>query len=648
MPSLLRPLTNKPSRAAAVGVLLALLPVPVLCLTAGGAPPVTPSPAPAQAADAEQKAYDEAMRPLLAQFCGNCHGPKKPPGGVDVEKYHTVAEIRKDAAAWRRILAQLRDRSMPPSGMPQPSDTQRAHLAAWIESVLDSGDGTPANPGRVTLHRLNRVEYNNTVRDLLGVDIRPADKFPADGGGGGGFDNNADTLFLPPVLMERYLQAAGEVLAAAKPEKLFPVRPSRTVPARDAARRNIERLASWAFRRPVEKAEANRLMTLYDVAAKRGDGWEASVRFAMKAILVSPSFLFRVEQERGNGKGEAAAAHPLDDYELASRLSFFLWSSMPDETLFRLAGQKKLRAPKVLDAQVRRMLADPKARALADGFTGQWLRVRELYTTVRPDPGKFPEWTPVLRDALYQEPVLLFDSVVREDRSLLRLLNSDYTFLNETLARHYGIPGVTGPEMRRVYLGDRKRGGVLTTGGVLALTSYPQRTSPVLRGKWVLEEILGSPAPPPPPVVATLSQDDRPNKEGLTFRQRLEEHRKKPECAGCHSRMDPLGFGLENFDPIGRWRTAIGGSPVDASGVLVSGEKFAGPSELKTLLLARKEAFARNLAEKMLSYALGRGLESYDMPAVKKITTALQKDDYRGATLVREIVKSYPFQYRKG
>jgi hypothetical protein len=320
---------------------------------------------------------------------------------------------------------------------------------------------------------------------------------------------------------------------------------------------------------------------------------------------------------------------------------------MPDDSLFELARQKKLRSPSVLEAQVRRMLRSPKSKAFSDSFAGQWLRVRDLYTSVQPDPNMFPAWTPALRDAAYGESVGLFNSVVQNNESVLTLLDSDYTYLNGDLARHYGIEGVYGPEMRRVSLKDKRRGGIITQASVLTLTSYNRRTSPVLRGKWVLEEILGTPPPPPPPSVATLSQDDKPNKEGLTFRQRLEQHRSKPECASCHSRMDPLGFGLENFDVTGKWRTKIADAPVDSSGVLTSGEAFSGPIELKTQLLRRKSDFTRNLSEKMLAYSLGRGLEPYDLPAVRKITNAVEKDDYRSGTLIAEIVKSYPFQYRK-
>lgn len=644
------PVTKTPRRFSSLPFAYALL--PLLLLGAGmalaqGEKPRPAGAAPQKRAASDQVAFEMHVKPVLTEFCVGCHGAHKPAGGVNLDKFATVTAIQKDQTTWRKALAQVREQAMPPAGLPQPSSEQRDQLSRWLAETLDNAPESvlPRSPGRVLLHRLSRTEYNNTVRDLLGVDIRPADAFPADAGGGGGFDNNADTLFLPPILMERYLEAAEQVLNAAKPERLYPVRPSQAVPARHAARQTLTRFAARAFRRPAEPAEVNRLLGLYDGAVKRGAAWGPAVKLALKATLVSPNFLYRVEREQ-KGTG---AAHAVGDYELASRLSYFLWATMPDDTLLALAAKKKLSEPAVLDAQVRRMLASPKSKAFSDSFAGQWLRVRNLYGVANPDPKRFPEFTPDLRDAMYAETVTFFDDVVRQNRSLLNLLDAPYTFVNEELARHYGIPGVSGKQMRRVALNDStgRRGGVLTQAAVLTLTSYPQRTSPVLRGKWVLEEVLGTPPPPPPGVVATLSADDAP-KEGLTFRQRLEKHREKPECAGCHSRMDPLGFGLENYDAIGRWREKIGDVAVDASGQMPSGEKFAGPAELKRYLLAsRKDTFVRNLSERMLSFALGRGLEPYDLPAARRIAASVEKNGCRSQTLIAEIVKSYPFRYRK-
>lgn len=584
----------------------------------------------------------EALK-LIGQYCNGCHGPNQPRGGVNLARFTDVISIQKDQTTWRKVLEQIRDRSMPPRGAAQPDQHQREQMVGWLGHTLDSVDESllPKDPGITPIRRLNRVEYNNTVRDLFGVSIRPADSFPADGGGGAGFDNNAATLFVPPILMERYLAAATEVVAAAPAAKILVVRPGKTVPEREAARRILGQFAVRGFRRPAGPEEVNRLLALYDGARKRGQAWEPAVRYALKAILVSPHFLFRVEKERGS-----AQPYAVSDWELASRLSYFLWASMPDPELFRLASQKKLREPTVLEAQVRRMLQDPKADALADSFAGQWLKVRDLMTSVRPDPRRFPTFTPTLRDAMYEETTRFFSSVFREDASLLKLLDADYTFVNEELAKHYGIEGVTGAELRRVPLKDRSRGGLMTMASVLTVTSYPQRTSPVLRGKFVLEDMLGASVPPPPPNAGGLPADDAP-KQGLSFRQRLEQHRQKPECASCHSRMDPIGFGLENFDSIGRWRAQVGGQPVDSSGEMSTGEKFSGPVELKQLILARQDDFLRNLVEKMLAYSLGRGLEPHDLPTVRRVLAALKQDGYKSTTLIREIVKSYPFQYRK-
>lgn len=618
---------------------LSLTAVPLLMAVSGFAPGQKEPPKPA-----DQAALDAQIAPVLKQYCQGCHGENSAAGGINLAKYKTVADLQKDQTNWRKILTQIRERTMPPSGSPQPSTEERTMLVTWLAATLDKTDESllPKDPGRVLIHRLNREEYNNTIRDLFGVNNNPADKFPADGGGGGGFDNNADTLYIPPILMERYLDAATDILSKVSPERLFIARPAKGVLPEVAARKILSFYAFRAYRRPVEPAELEKLMALYTGATKKGASFADSVKLAMKAVLVSPNFLFRVEPER-----LTKDAYPLNDFEIASRLSYFLWSSMPDEQLFRLAQQKKLRDPQVLEQQVRRMRESPKFHAFAKNFAGQWLRIRELYTGAQPDRGRFPEYTPTLRDAMFQETVLFFESVMREDTPVLKLIDADYTYLNEELAKHYGIPNVSGPEMRRVSLQDGRRGGLLTMGSVLTLSSYPLRTSPVLRGKWMLSEFLGTPPPPPPPVVAFLSQEDGVNKEGKSFRQRLEMHREKPECATCHSRIDPLGFGLENYDAIGRWRDKIGEAAVDASGTLPSGDKFTGSRELRQLLLKRKEEFLRNITEKTLAYALGRGLQPYDLPSVKRIMTAMEKGNFSSTTLLLEVVKSYPFQYRK-
>ena len=586
--------------------------------------------------------FQKDIRPVLEQYCFACHDDTAK-GEVNLEALSEDGSFWRDPKVWEKALAQLHDRVMPPAKKEQPKDEDRARIVDWLRTTLANPDAkmVPRDPGRTVIHRLSRLEYNNTIRDLLGVETHPADNFPPDGGGGGGFDNNASTLFVPPILMERYLAAATEIVTTAKPALLFPARPAAGKDERAAAKESFAKLAGRAFRRPADAEEMNGLLALYDAARKRGESWEESVRLGVRAMLASPAFLFRAEEER-----PGTEAHRVNDFELASRLSYFLWSSMPDDPLLALAAAKKLHEPATLEAQVHRMLADPKARILAENFGGQWLRTKELKTGVTPATDKFPEFTPALRDAMYREVVEFFQSLLHENQPLTDFLDCDYTFANETLAKQYGLPGVSGDEFRRVALTDRNRGGVITMGAVLTLTSYPRRTSPVLRGKWVMEEILGTPPPAPPPMIKSLPTSDKP-KNGLTFRQQLEHHRSKIECAGCHARMDPLGMGLENFNPVGAWRTDIAGAPVDSAGQLPDSREFSGPVELKKLLLDRKDEFARNLTERMLSYALGRGIEPGDWFPVHEISKAVAADGYRAQRLVLEIARSYPFQYRR-
>ena len=522
------------------------------------------------------------VRPVLEKYCFKCHGAEKQKGGVKLSDSADVAAIYRDVKTWDKALAEMRDRAMPPEGKPQPGAEERTRVMEWLDHTLNDPDldAVPRDPGRAFPHRLSRLEYNNTVRDLLGVDTRPADAFPPDGGGGGGFDNNSATLFIPPVLVEKYLSTAAELLAKWK------------VPP-GGARKSLTDFATRAFRRPVETAEVDALLGLFAEAEKRGDSFDDAIRFALRAVLISPHFLFRIEVPRGTD------AQPVNDHELASRLSYFLWSSMPDEELSRAAAEQKLHEPAVLETQTRRLLRDPKARAFAENFAGQWLRIHELQTSAQPDAHKFPEHTTAMRDAMAAEPIEFFHALLRENGSILKLLDADYTYLNETLAKFYGLD-VKGDAFQRVSLPDGIRGGAVTMGAVLTLTSYPRRTSPVLRGKWILEQILDAPAPPPPPIVKSLPSSDKV-RDGLSFRQQLEKHRADAACAGCHKRLDPLGFGLENFDAIGRWRTEIAGEPVDAGGEMVTGEKFTGPIELKKILLAHKDEFTRNVTARMFA-----------------------------------------------
>ncbi len=705
-----------------------------------------------------------------------------------------------DRDVWEKVVTRLRAGEMPPKGMPRPPADQIATITNWIDAEFSAIDRTtPADPGHLTAHRLNRVEYNNTIRDLLAVKFKPAADFPADDSGFG-FDNIGDALSVSPVLMEKYLAAAKKIATEAIPLSLTVPKPTRMryspehlvkeprpdldhsfdlpaegdydlrasvngkqdsfliqllldgkeiksenvliekdkprgyelrlhLPAgqhsfeavlthrdptpeevklaaqmaadeeagmakqiarhpedekqirlqhalgnsptymdsleikgpfnasaaplpesykrvflcghtlgqhtKQCVRTNLTQFANLAYRRPATPAEIAKLTKLVALGEKDGLSFEQSMRLGLEAVLVSPQFLYRIEHDSKPG------VHPVGDYELASRLSYFLWSSMPDPQLLQLAGEERLNLPDVLHAQVRRMLLDPKSAALIDNFAGQWLELRNL-DSIHPDPQQFPDFDNQLRKAMYTETRTFFANVVEQDQSILDFIDGKYTFLNERLAKFYGISGVEGNQFRRVELDGTQRSGVLTQASVLAITSYPTRTSPVLRGKWIMENVLNTPPPPPPPGVGSL--DEKGGPLSGTMRQQMERHRANPMCASCHMRMDPLGFALENYDAIGHWRTQDAAQPIDSSGVLPNGKSFKGSAELKTILAANRTAFAECLTEKMMIYALGRGLENYDKAATRKIVSNLTANGYRFSTLINGIVDSAPFQ----
>jgi len=736
--------------------------------------------------------FDADAAPLLKKYCVPCHSGKSPAGGV---AFDAIRDPRAHASLLTRAARNVSSGTMPPSGAKQLTPAERKTLIAGLESA----PATPgSDPGRVTLRRLNRTEYNNTIRDLVGVSFRPGDDFPSDDVGYG-FDSIGDVLSLSPLLMEKYLDAAEKIaqlaIASAKPLLVrvdagempdtqgnragdsggrwftsngstgaaFDIRevgnyrikvqawgqqagpdpcrmgpdPCRMAVAVDGkvietftvaateghptvvelpfrvdgpGRRRISvgftndyympnaadpkqrdrnlavdwveiegpigprtlppshtriittpgsrdqwagpmaevlgKFASRAFRRPATRAEIDGLVALTEKVKARQGTFEEGVRLGVTAVLASPSFLFRAEPTD-------AKTRELNGYEIATRLSYFLWSTMPDDRLFALAKSGKLADPKALDAEVDRMLRDPKASALAENFAMQWLELRKL-TTATPDPTLFPEFDDRLRIDMAEETQRFFGAVVAEDRSVLEFLDADWTFLNEPLAQLYGIPGVAGREFRRVTLSGTVRGGILTHASVLTVTSNPNRTSPVKRGKWVLENLLGAPPPPPPPGAGTLAEAGDAVR-GKTVRERLEQHRKDPNCASCHARMDPIGFGLESFDPIGRRRTQDEGEPIDDTGVLADGTKFQGPEALRKVLMGRKPEFVRCqpefvrcLTEKLMTYALGRGPSAGDDPTIDKIATALAKQNYRFSFLVKSIVRSDAFLKRRG
>ncbi len=608
--------------------------------------------------------FESTLRPFLKQYCLDCHTGADAERGVQLDKYLKTRVVVEDRTTWEKVLVMLRARKMPPDGSPRPKGGEYDAVTAWLQGVFQESDRAgPSDPGRVTIRRLNRAEYANTVRDLLGIDFNAAADFPSDDVGYG-FDNIGDVLTLPPLLMEKYLAAAEQIAGkaivtgkpVAKPEgypeshrRIFFVQPGGRLSPDDAARQILQRLATRAYRRPVSDSELDRLMKLFETARVQGDSFEVGVQLVLQGILVSPHFLFRVEL--GPRPNNTQTVRLLDDYQLATRISYFLWSSMPDDELFALSGRGKLREN--LQPQVRRMLSDRKAKALVENFAGQWLQLRNLETAAS-DSRQFPAFDDKLRRAMRTEAEAFFDNLVREDRSVIELVDSDYTFVNARLARHYGLDAVEGEQFRRVSLQGpgvaepaKSRGGVITQAAMLTVTSNPTRTSPVKRGKWILENILGSPPPSPPPNVPMLQEDARAVRGG-TLRQRMEQHRKDPSCAVCHKEMDALGFALENFDAVGGWRTHEGKFPVDAAAKLPDGRSFNGPRELKAVLRSNKDQFARCLTEKLLTYALGRGLEPYDRRAVDQITGSLPAADYKFSALILGIVHSDPFQKRRG
>ncbi|MCG8649295.1 MAG: DUF1592 domain-containing protein [Pirellulales bacterium] len=590
--------------------------------------------------------FTEVVVPFLNNHCTDCHSGDEAEAQLALDGYRQSAKVQTDYEIWERVQRMLVERQMPPSDHPQPTQAETLACIEAIEAVLESFDCRAAeHPGRVTIRRLNRVEYNNTIRDLIGLDLQLAGDFPSDDVGDG-FDNIGDVLSISPILMEKYVAAAKTIAEEAFKDEAARKRILVHQAESDAekvaaARKNIRMFASRAYRRPVDESELNRLFEVMVFAWQQGSEPDEIFKTAVTAVLASPQFLFRIELDPE--ADDEDGIRPLNDYELASRLSYFLWSSMPDRELFDLAAQEKLTDPQVLAGQVKRMLADPKARALVDNFAGQWLQLRDV-DVIHPDPDQFKDFDDQLRVAMRRETELFFETVMREDHSILEFLDADFTFVNQRLARHYQMPDIEGDEFRRVSLQSKRR-GILTHASILMLTSNPTRTSPVKRGKWILDNILGQAPPPPPPDVPELGDDAE------TFgslREQMQQHRSNESCAVCHRKMDTLGFGLENFDAIGAWREKDGRFEIDPSGDLPGGRSFRDAAELMTILAEEKKAeFCRCLTQKMLTYALGRGLNSYDRCTVKEIVQALEENDYRFTTLVTKIVTSPPFMMRE-
>ncbi|MFT6861598.1 MAG: hypothetical protein ACJAVK_000150 [Akkermansiaceae bacterium] len=601
--------------------------------------------APAQADD-----FSNQIKPILEKHCISCHGPDKQKGGITLHDIDSLDDGFKKYHLLENIIDQVEHEEMPPDDEDiLPTDTERKTLIKALSKVVDrvkSGD-VPQRAGRVTLRRLNRNEYHYTVRDLFGVTFNPSKDFPVDGAGGEGFDNMADALFSTPTLLEKYLAAAKKVVAAvyADPSlksKVIFATPDAENDATATAEKVLSYHAALAYRRRVSKEDLAPLLNAFAKAQQASKNFEQALRAPLTALLINPRFLFRAEHDEPDKE-----EWPLNGFEIATRLSYFLWSSMPDRELFKLADEGKLRDPAILRAQTLRMIASPKFTNFARHFAGRWLEFDKMIDQVDPDPKRFPTFTPELRRSMYYESIEFFSHLIRQNRPLTELIDSDYTFANATLAKHYGLKeSVNGDELRKVSLTDKNRGGVLGMGSTLTATSLPLRTSPVHRGVWILDALLGDPAPPPPPDAGDLPADDTKAK-GLTFRQQLDLHRKAAKCASCHARIDPLGFGLENFDAIGRWRTKdANDKPIDSSATLPGDIHFSTPQELKALLMLGRDKFAANMTRKLISYATGRSLEYYDEVIVNRVVAELPKTDYSSRELILQIVNSRPFLNR--
>ncbi len=617
------------------------------------------------------------VRTVFEKYCYSCHGDGASEGELALDELASQKDRTTDHSRWLAVWKNLRAQTMPPSDEEQPSEEERQRLVKWIEQDVFRLDVENPDPGRVTIRRLNREEYRNTVRDLLGVEFEAREAFPADDTGYG-FDTIGDVLSLSPLLMEKYLEAAEEIVSQVltaegvnRPQNTvwasrFPDFKDESQPARwnppegrtqrePLARDILRTIADRAFRRPVDDATLDRLVDMaLDWDEQPDVVFGEGLSQAVTAILVSPRFLFRAEvQPEPNNP---AAIVPLDEFALASRLSYFLWSSAPDSELFELARTGKLREN--LRPQVDRMLADPKSERFVRNFVGQWLQTRDVENVsidarrvlgFRSQVDINRVFNSRLRRAMRNETEMLFTHVLRENASVLDLLTADYSYLNEDLAEFYDIDGVEGDDMRKVALpAESRRGGVLTQASFLIVTSNPTRTSPVKRGLFILENFLGTPTPPAPPNVPPL-EETRTRGSNLTMREAMAKHREDALCASCHARMDPLGLALEEYNALGMWRDEDRGKPIETAGKLVTGEEFTDTRDLGRVIATMRQAdFYRCVAEKMLTYAIGRGVEYYDAPTIDKIADALKRDQGRSRALIYGIVESAPFQKRRG
>ena len=593
-----------------------------------------------------QKIFKEKVRPFVEKYCARCHGSRAK-AGINLQSAVKNPSGESAILHFKKAAANVKVHDMPPEdAAKRPTDEERRQFVKWIGKHKYLA---PRDPGAFVIRRLTKTEYANTLRDLYGVDPSIAESLP-DEVVGEGFLNSISAL-----QSEQFLGIANRVVAqvvapegkapTAVQKRLFGGSPPEGAYLRKAARDIARSLARDAYRRPPTDAELDVLVDVYDLGRKNKLNHTASLGLMLKAVLVSPQFLFITPAGEPESKENIV---PLDNFQLASRLSYLLWSAPPDAELAALANKGELRKPGVLRAQVGRLLQDARSRALFDGFGAQWLRVNALDGQVF-DPKLFPQMTPTLRTAMIDEARLFFSSIVRENQSVVQFVNSDYTFLNEPLAKVYGLgQSVRGPKMRRVKLTNPNRGGILGMPATLATTSFPNRTSPVNRGVWVLEQILGERVPPPPADIPELEEQEHKDVKGLTLRQRTELHQSEATCRNCHKILDPIGFGLENFDAIGRWRdTNNEGLAIDSKGQLPDGKKFSTPAELKRLLAKREADLARNLTERLMAYALGRQLGGYDDVVIDQLMVKIAKENYRVRAIIAEVITSYLFTHRR-
>jgi hypothetical protein len=593
---------------------------------------------------------------FLKTYCVTCHSGKAPAAGFNVAEVSGATSIGDRAERWTRIAARVRNSEMPPQrSVPPPAPENRESFVKWIDESLHA-EACTAGPvaGYSPIRRLNRAEYTATIRELLNIHLNVGHDLPADGAGGQGFDNAAEVLFLSPVLAEKYMDAAKQSLEFAIRDsrgraRIGIVEPGASLSPIQAARNILRSFLPRAFRRPVAERELEPFLALFRGAQQEHQTFDGSVTYMLRGVLMSPQFLFRVEAPNP-GAGERL----LDDYALASRLSYFLWGSMPDEMLFDLAGTGKLHEPEVLKEEIGRMLRSDKSMDFMESFVTQWLGTRELGKEFVPDAKVFPNYASDadLQGDIRFQPIVFFHTMVANNAPVTDLIDSNWTIVTRKLVTLYGLDKSVlrkdnQEQPHRIDLPPASnRGGLLGMSAVLAVSSYPYRTSPVLRGKWVLDAILGTPPPPPPPNVPTLPEHVGVHPQSM--RERLAVHRENPVCASCHSRIDPIGFALENYDALGQWRTEDGGKPIDNTGELPDGTKFEGPSQLRAILLQRKDLFLRNLTSRMLGYALGRGLTRKDFCTVDSIMAQLASNGYRSQALIEAIVMSPPFRYQAG